>query len=217
MALFIVGPLLAWLRIVTALTGFALFALGGLLAIIASVGAIVALVRGRGIGVGRILALVATVIFFVGAAGGSGSPRINDFTSDLDDPPAFAKAGSDPANAGRDMGYPASFAEQQRACCGDLRPARLAVAPDVAFARAEQVAESLPDWTVVDADPATGRIEAVSTSRIFGFKDDVVIRVRPDGSGSRIDIRSKSRDGQGDMGVNANRIRTYVTAVEAGT
>jgi uncharacterized protein (DUF1499 family) len=52
----------------------------------------------------------------------------------------------------------------------------------------------------------------MATSRVFGFEDDVVIRVRPApaGSGSVIDVRSKSRDGKGDLGVNAERIRTFV-------
>jgi uncharacterized protein (DUF1499 family) len=41
-----------------------------------------------------------------------------------------------------------------------------------------------------------------------------VIRVRPQADGSsRVDMRSKSRDGQGDMGVNAQRIRDYIAAV----
>jgi uncharacterized protein (DUF1499 family) len=56
----------------------------------------------------------------------------------------------------------------------------------------------------------------MATSRLFGFHDDIAIRVRPEADGtSRIDVRSKSRDGQGDLGVNAARIRTFVAALEA--
>ena len=57
--------------------------------------------------------------------------------------------------------------------------------------------------------PAEGRIEATDTTWYFGFKDDVVIRVRPSPNGSRVDIRSVSRVGLGDVGTNARRIREY--------
>src|SRR5438093_431743 len=70
--------------------------------------------------------------------------------------------------------------------------------------------------TVTRSEPSAGLLEATATSRLFGFQDDIAIRVRPEADGtSRIDMRSKSRDGQGDFGVNAARIRTFVQAVEA--
>ncbi len=50
-------------------------------------------------------------------------------------------------------------------------------------------------------------IEATDTSRMFRFVDDIAVRIRPDGTGSRVDVRSKSREGKGDLGVNAARIR----------
>jgi uncharacterized protein (DUF1499 family) len=214
-ALFVVGPALAWLRVVPALMGFALFAVGGLAAIVVTLIALVSLARGRGMGPARAAALLAAIVFVVAASAGAGAPRINDFTTDLDDPPAYRQAALDPANAGRDLAYPPAFAADQRACCGDLRPARLAIAPDAAFARARSTSEAMPGWTIVLADPASGTIEAVATSRLFGFRDDVVIRVRSDGDGSRVDVRSKSRDGKGDMGANADRIRAFVSALEA--
>jgi len=68
----------------------------------------------------------------------------------------------------------------------------------------------MPTWNVVAEDPNGLTIEAVSTSNLFRFQDDVVLRVRPDGSGSKVDMRSKSRDGKGDMGVNTARIRSYI-------
>src|SRR5713226_3671547 len=64
-------------------------------------------------------------------------------------------------------------------------------------------------WRISRADADS--FEAIATSRLFGFQDDIVIRVRPDGTGtSRVDMRSKSRDGKGDRGVNAARIRAYM-------
>jgi uncharacterized protein (DUF1499 family) len=67
----------------------------------------------------------------------------------------------------------------------------------------------MPGWIVTNADLDSGRIEATATSRIFHFVDDVVIRVRPDGAGSRVDLRSRSRVGQSDLGANAERIRAF--------
>jgi uncharacterized protein (DUF1499 family) len=68
-------------------------------------------------------------------------------------------------------------------------------------------------WELVASDSAAGRIEATATTPWFGFKDDVVVRVRPDGSGSRIDVRSVSRVGKSDVGANAKRIRTYLADI----
>ena len=62
---------------------------------------------------------------------------------------------------------------------------------------------------MVGRDAKAGTIEAVDTTKWFGFKDDIAIRVRADGAGSRIDIRSKSRVGRSDLGTNARRIRAY--------
>jgi hypothetical protein len=211
----LLGAGLAWARAVPAIVGFAMFALGGILGLGVAAASIVQRLRGRPFGVGGVAALVAAAVLVAGASGGRGKPRINDFTTNLDDPPAFADAAKLPANAGRDLAYPAAFAPIQRECCSDLRPARL-TGPD-AFGRARSVAEHMPTWVVTVADPATGTIEAISTSALFGFQDDVVIRLRPAADGSTtVDMRSKSRDGQGDLGVNANRIRAYVAAVEAG-
>jgi uncharacterized protein (DUF1499 family) len=66
-------------------------------------------------------------------------------------------------------------------------------------------------------DKAAGRIEASQRSRWMGFTDDIVVRVTPASSGSRIDIRSSSRYGRSDFGVNAERIRDYLTALRAVT
>ncbi|HLY37897.1 MAG TPA: DUF1499 domain-containing protein [Candidatus Binatia bacterium] len=210
---FVVGPVLAWLGIVSPLHGFVVFALGGLLALLAGVAALIRAIRGRGVGAGGVAAMLAAVVFVFIAVGSRGAPRINDYTTDLADPPGFQHATTLSPNAGRDMTYPPPFAAVQQACCADLGPAHLAVLPAEAFTRAQAAAARMPSWTVTHADPASGTIEAVATSRLFHFQDDIAIRVRPDGNGSRVDVRSKSRDGQGDMGVNAARIRTYVATL----
>src|SRR5262249_62411766 len=88
--------------------------------------------------------------------------------------------------------------------------------PTATFAMAELVAAGMPNWKITREESAAGEIEAVTTTPLFGFHDDVIIRVRPDaGGGSRVDMRSKSRVGQGDLGANAARIRAFEAALQA--
>jgi uncharacterized protein (DUF1499 family) len=128
-------------------------------------------------------------------------PPINDITTDTDNPPRYMTS---------ERRYPgAEFARQQRAAYPDIAPALLAVPPREAFGRALAVAEAM-GWEVVGRDPANGTIEAVDSTKWFGFKDDIAIRVAAAAQGSRIDVRSKSRVGRSDLGTNARRIRAYL-------
>ena len=63
-------------------------------------------------------------------------------------------------------------------------------------------------------DGATGRIQAVARTAILGFRDDVVVRIRPDPDGARVDIRSTSRYGRHDFGTNASRIVALSEAID---
>ena len=111
-------------------------------------------------------------------------------------------------------GGPAIAAQQQKAY-PDIAPLTLPLAPAKAFDLALATARTMPRWNVTASDPASGRIEASQASFWFGFVDDIVIRVTPAGEGSRIDIRSVSRQGKGDLGVNADRVRAYLAALKA--
>jgi uncharacterized protein (DUF1499 family) len=86
--------------------------------------------------------------------------------------------------------------------------------PDQAFARALGAAQGMSGWTIVTNDAASGRIEAYQRTTFMGFTDDIVVRVAADGAGSRIDVRSESRQGQSDFGVNAKRVRAYEEALK---
>ena len=210
-----IGPLIAHFRIVPPLGGFVVFALGGLVSVVTGLVSIVQGLRGRGLTLGGGLGVLAGVCFIGIASRGAGHPRINDFTTDPTDPPAFRFAATLPANQGRDLGYPQAFATIQHECCADLHPAKVPAPPRATYDRALALAMARPDWTVTQADGDGLVIEAVETSQLFRFQDDIVIRVRPDGDGaSRVDVRSKSRDGKGDMGANAARIRQLVGALE---
>ena len=143
-------------------------------------------------------------------------PLIHDISTDTEDPPAFVavlplrKDASNPA----DYGGPAVAAEQRRAY-PEVRPLDLAVPPQEAIRRAEAAARAM-GWEIVAVVPAAGRIEATARTRWLKFADDVVIRVRTHAGGSRIDVRSVSRLGLGDLGTNARRVRDYLARVAAG-
>jgi uncharacterized protein (DUF1499 family) len=95
-----------------------------------------------------------------------------------------------------------------------VQPLLLPMPPARAFDGALATARGM-GWTIVSSDAAAGVIAAVATTRLLRFKDDITVRVRAEGDGSRIDVRSKSRIGRGDLGTNARRIRRYLTAVAA--
>jgi uncharacterized protein (DUF1499 family) len=137
-------------------------------------------------------------------------PSIHDITTDTGDPPQFVavlplrKDALNPATYGGD-----SVAAAQHRAYPDIQPLVLHLPPAQAFDRALAAANAM-GWTIDAADAASGRIEATATTGWFGFKDDVVVRIRPDGARSRIDVRSVSRVGKGDLGTNAARVRAYL-------
>jgi uncharacterized protein (DUF1499 family) len=142
-----------------------------------------------------------------------GAPPIHEITTDMQDPPAFVAILPLRAGAANPPEYGgSSVADQQRRAFPDIQPVVLAVTPQQAFERALSSASQL-GWEVVSRDVAAGRIEAVATTFWFGFKDDIIIRIRSAAEGSRVDIRSKSRVGVGDLGANARRVRAFVAAL----
>jgi len=141
-------------------------------------------------------------------------PRIHDITTDTTSPPEFVALlrlrksdENSPAYGGGEV------AVRQLKAYPDIIPLMLPVPSDQAFERALAVARRL-GWQIIDADKTTGRIEAVATTFWFGFKDDIVIRLRQKDSGSRVDIRSESRVGVSDLGKNAERIRKFLKAMK---
>ena len=142
-------------------------------------------------------------------------PPIHDITTDTTRPPEFVAVLPLRADAPNSAIYEgAEIAKAQREGYPDLRTARMAIAPSVAFERAHRAARDM-GWEIVAADATSGRIEATDTTLWFGFKDDVVIRVEADGAGSRVDVRSVSRVGGSDVGANAARIRAFLQAIES--
>ncbi|MDT8321778.1 MAG: DUF1499 domain-containing protein [Xanthomonadales bacterium] len=141
-------------------------------------------------------------------------PFIHDISTDTANPPQFVDVVPLRADAPNPVDYAGEeTARQQRENYPDIRPLVLSLTAEEAFDRALQSAHEM-GWQIVAAAPQDGRIEATDTTRWFGFKDDVVIRVTPLASGSRLDIRSKSRVGRSDVGANATRIRNFMAEFE---
>ena len=202
---------------------FRIFLLGLVLGVVTLILGLVGLARTRAssgrLGRGRaatgtlIGAALAVLIVVVGSPGAD-VPTINDITTDLSDPPRFEAAQEQAANRGRDLSYPGeSFAAQQRRGYPNLGPLELSKPPAEAFRDALATAERL-GWTVTTSDPERLRFEAFDVTSFFHFVDDVVVRIRPRGAGSMVDVRSKSRDGKGDVGANAARIRAFFAELE---
>lgn len=152
--------------------------------------------------------LVVTPIFLT-ALTGVGAPRIHDITTDLEQPPEFVAIAAlrTPAHNSLDRLKPENLADLQEKGYPGLGPVWISRPFNQVFEQAVALVKKR-GWEV--AAVAEGRIEATDTTRIMGFKDDIVIRVQATGSRTRVDIRSASRVGESDLGVNAARIRHFL-------
>ena len=206
------------------LTGFMAFVGGGLVAALALVLGLIALVRGRGqAGPGR-GKLIAAVLVSLGYAGFIASrpllaadvPPIHDVTTDLANPPQFETLPLREDNLAG-VGTVDNWRRIHAGAYGRLAPLSVPGTVAEVTARAARLAEA-EGWKVAVSDPARGHVEATASVSYIRFKDDVVIRVTPspDGSGSRVDMRSVSRVGVSDFGVNAKRIEAFLKALAAG-
>jgi uncharacterized protein (DUF1499 family) len=141
------------------------------------------------------------------------APPIHDVSTDLENPPVFDAIVPLRAGAVATLDRAPIVATHQREAYPDLTPVILPAPLDQAFTRALAVAQEA-GWQIVTADKGTGRIEATDTTAWFGFTDDIVVRLTPWGAGTRVDVRSVSRDLEHDMGTNARRIRRYLDALQ---
>jgi hypothetical protein len=180
----------------------------------------------------------ALLAFFIGivlitypaylGAKGYRLPPINDITTDTNDPPRFEAIARLRPREANPVAYPgAAAAEMQRAAYPAIAPLQVGSSPAELYEAALTVVTQRK-WRIVDArapqppDPRApqasrrleGHIEAVTRTRIMGFRDDVVIRVKTISGGSRLDVRSASRYGERDFGVNAQRILSLIEDIE---
>jgi uncharacterized protein (DUF1499 family) len=145
-----------------------------------------------------------------------GLPWIYDITTDPIDPPRYL-SGARPRDANPIIYAGLTAAELQREAYPDIEPLEAEASPQAAYAGALAVIKKRRWQIVYDRPPQPrrdGQIEAVARTPIMGFRDDVAVRVRADGDGSRIDVRSSSRYGTFDFGANAARIRSLVDDID---
>lgn len=142
-------------------------------------------------------------------------PPIHDITTDVANPPQFVRVAASRKPDDHPVAYDGpGVAEQQRKAYPDLALLVLKAPRDKVFAAAQGALASM-GLELVEADAAQGRIEATATSLLFGFKDDVVVRVADKPGGTKVDVRSKSRVGRNDFGMNAKRIRAFQAKLKA--
>ena len=179
----------------------------------------------------NLLAIVVAGIF-VGFVGNQvriarSVPGIHDISTNLEDYPRFYRltVRADNLETVPDMGRRdlAALPPRERwkaihrEAYGDIAPIRVPWSPEETLARARALAADR-GWEIATVDARNGILEAVDTSFFFRFKDNIVVRVRaaPDGRGSIVDMRSISRVGVSDIGVNARRVRSFLNDLRRG-
>src|SRR6476469_10858741 len=196
------------------------------LSILMSLAAFVAIWQNGSRGMGRILLalLIDAVVLAYPAYLGlqyRKLPPIHDITTDPIDPPRFDALSRLRTGDGANTAVYAGLysAEQQRLAYPDVETVEL----DVPVQRAFEVTMQLVNkrkWVVIDERPPQpprriGRIEAVARTPIMGFREDVSIRITPDGEESRVDIRSSSRYFESDLGSNAARVSKLIEDINS--
>lgn len=154
-------------------------------------------------------------------------PQIHDISTDLENPPQFVALTLRPDNfsdiPGRGEPEYAGMDAMERwrvlhaEAYGDIRTLRF---PETGSQQVIVVADRLAKargWEIANAEPDEGLLEATDTVSLFRFKDDIVVRAQPDasGRGSIVDVRSVSRYGRSDLGVNARRVRKFTADLTA--
>lgn len=223
-ALIVIGLAGARVGLLGPLASFGAFGIGLLACLVAVISGGIGLAISKGsagaVSSGKTwAAVVASLTVFVISLGmrpdTAGAPPIHDISTDTEAPPQFVDviplrkdAPNPPEYAGADA------AAAQKAAFPDLTTFR-STRPRAEVYDAAVKAVADMGWEPVASDQATGRIEATAVTSWFRFRDDVVIRVAATEGGTKVDVRSKSRVGQGDMGANAARIRAYLEKLEA--
>jgi uncharacterized protein (DUF1499 family) len=145
-------------------------------------------------------------------------PQISDITTDPIDPPRFERVGQARSRQANPIAYAGLYAaEQQKAAYPDIVPLDTAATAQSAYDAAIALIKKRRWQVINDRPPQPGRdgyIEAVARTPIMGFRDDVVVRIRPTRDGARVDVRSASRYGRHDFGTNAARVRALLEDID---
>ncbi len=171
--------------------------------------------------VGAIIAVIPVVPLSMQAKKAKTVPFIHNISTDIQDAPSFEKVlllRDDNDNPHHydpmlKIGDTGTLGELQAAAYPNVKTLTSTLSVDEAMARAESTAK-LMGWEIVDVDVEKGRIEATETTLLWGFKDDIVIRIKAENGTTEIDLKSVSRFGGSDLGANAARIVTFLKNFE---
>lgn len=216
LALVVIGYRLTIIDFQPAVLGLAGGALAGLLAVFLGLIGTFNAIKGKEAEIastmaGSTLGFLVVMPILLTVSASIGVPPIHDITTDLKYPPEFVviKALRTTAHNSLDRLEPQNLASLQEEGYPELGPVLIDRPSDQVFEQAVALVKKR-GWQVAAVAAEEGRIEATDTTRIMGFKDDVVIRVKAMGSRTRVDMRSVSRVGESDLGVNAARIRLFL-------
>ncbi len=203
----------------TLLGSLGLASLLAMSAIVLAAAALVTVLRHgwRGLGdaaVGVIFALAVLAIPLWAAVVYFEKPSITDITTDPLNPPDMPAARAQRPPLSNSVTYNRDFTAVQRLAYPQIVPLRAAQPPEGVYSIVLALIEDR-QWQVLDArapgDGLPGRVEAVARSMLFGFSDDVVVRISYDGDNAQVDMRSRARYGQHDLGANARRIDKFLS------
>lgn len=145
------------------------------------------------------------------------SPRLYEVTTDPAAPPAFDRIAKIRQGSANPAHYEPAFGALQAAAYPDIKPLLVQRPVVDVYSSVREVVKAL-NWKVIDEQPPettkNGYIEAVDRTLLFGFTDDIAIRVSGTPKAAKIDIRSSSRFGQHDLGRNAQRIRRFYAEIK---
>ncbi|HAL84876.1 MAG TPA: DUF1499 domain-containing protein [Rhodobiaceae bacterium] len=159
-----------------------------------------------------VVALVVLVVPLNTVRQGAGVPMIHDITTDLQDPPIFVEVPRKRMSSDNSLDIDAEVLAAQKAYYTDIGPTMLPMAKAEAFELVREAVEA-SGWKVHAQKANLGYIEATASTPFFGFRDDVIIRVTEQAGTVRVDMRSASRVGLSDLGVNAGRIRDFMEMI----
>ncbi|MBJ7537603.1 DUF1499 domain-containing protein [Marinomonas transparens] len=141
----------------------------------------------------------------------SGLPEINDITTDTITPPVYLNVGFIRSSSDNSLSYNPAWASIQQKYYPDVKPLFSTETKVVVYSAVVSLIRD-NGWDMVAQYPEVGVVEATARTPIFGFRDDVVIRISTTIEGEiRVDMRSCSRIGRGDFGTNAKRIETFMS------
>ena len=198
--------------------GFYFLFAGIVVALICAVWGIAALVFSRGAGpikfrapfvYGAMLSSLVLATMFVQFLDSISLTAINDISTDSVDPPEFDRLIAVRGTTSNDLTYTDAERQQQAMAYPEIKTMHTRRDLSESFDRVLVVAKTL-GWEIVNSDRRSGIVESTATTFWFGFKDDVVIRIREENGGTLIDLRSVSRVGMSDLGANAERIARFL-------